>query len=273
VQGSLSNTTGNPIVNIERIDAKLTLKIVPRISATAKTINLNVDINIDQFIGATTNTRTTRKVLTNANINTGDILALGGLINLNNLESTNETPLLSRIPLIGQFFRQRSKAATKTNLTVFISPTIIEPRLRKGIGSYTNDYIGVAKNYANEGALFDTLKEPITRWFFKAGNDANEMTDRFLAQQAMMIGDNEVAVPNVPTTRKQRPLARTCPPRKARWRSRQEHKEQKIPEKTQPMSPEQKADHAKALKERLVEDATNPFSNLDRKDEAVFNPQ
>jgi hypothetical protein len=38
----------------------------------------------------------------------------------------------------------------------------------------------VAKKYLQEGELFDTLQEPITRWFFKSETPATEIIDEFL---------------------------------------------------------------------------------------------
>jgi type II secretory pathway component HofQ len=44
-------------------------------------------------------------------------------------ESTNETgsgtPFLSRIPIIKWFFSSRTKAKSKSKLTIFIKPTVI----------------------------------------------------------------------------------------------------------------------------------------------------
>jgi hypothetical protein len=86
---------------------------------------------------------------------------------------------LGKIPILGWFFKRKSKDVTKNNLTVFISPTIIEPRLRNGVNEYTEDYIDIAKGYSR-GALFDSLKDPITHWFFKEEIDTSQVIDKFV---------------------------------------------------------------------------------------------
>ena len=182
VSGSLGGTS---VRKFKEIKANLTVAITPRIS-TAETVNLEVVIDINEFIAGTDakDAQTIRKVETNANIKSGSIFALGGLIRVSTGNSVNETPILSKIPILGWFFKRRQKTIRKNNLTVFICPTIIEPRLRKGMSEYTTDYINVTTMYAKEGALFDTLKQPITRWFFKTGNggDAAEVLDAFVSK-------------------------------------------------------------------------------------------
>ncbi len=72
-------------------------------------------------------------------------LALGGLVSVDGTQGVNQTPVLSKIPVIGWIFKRQQGDATKNNLTVFISPTIIQPRLRQGMDRYTGDYINVAR--------------------------------------------------------------------------------------------------------------------------------
>ena len=155
------------------VPATLQVAIRPRINPIGETqeiglVNLQIRIDIDEYKSPTDNTRITRNVTTNATVTSGDILAIGGLLSTRESNSLNETPLLSRIPIIGWFFKNRSKEKNKTNLTVFISPTIIEPRLRAGIGDYTRDYVKLSTQYAQTGNLLDSLKDPVTRWFFQS---------------------------------------------------------------------------------------------------------
>jgi Flp pilus assembly secretin CpaC len=110
------------------------------------------------------------------------VLALGGLIRVNNLQSQTETPVLGKIPIIGWFFKAKNSDVTRQNLTVLIAPIIVQPRLRSGVGEYTRDYLQVAKKYVKEGMLFDTLRDPITRWYFKSDTYSKEVTDLFVEQ-------------------------------------------------------------------------------------------
>ena len=188
------NASGSPggAVNIANtwVNAFLQLDITPRISMD--TINMTVKITINNFIdpfatiaseGANTNSRTERVLVTNTNVNDGGIITLGGLDRFDTVTSNNQTPVLGDIPLLGYFFKDRRKAARETNLTIFISPTIVRPRLRGGASKYTKDYIKVVAEYSKEGQLFEYLKDPITHFFFSSeGEDVDEFVDEFLGR-------------------------------------------------------------------------------------------
>lgn len=179
-----SGSQGGTIVQTNKnIPAALKVGIVPRISISEtreSTVSLNVTIDINEFRSPTDNTRITRKVKTNAIVNTGDILALGGLLRTNDADGLGETPVLSKIPIIGWLFKRRTKTNSRTNLTVFISPTIILPRSREGLSEYTKDYINITKNYAGQEGLFGSLKDPITRWFFHEKSPTEQFTHNFI---------------------------------------------------------------------------------------------
>jgi type II secretory pathway component GspD/PulD (secretin) len=174
---------GTIVVQNKNIPASLKVYITPRISISdirENTVNLQVTIDINEYKSTTSDTRITRNVTTNATVVTGDVLALGGLIRTNETDTLRETPILSKIPIIGWLFKKRAKSNQRTNLTVFISPTIIEPRLRGGVGEYTRDYLNITREYANSGNLFDSLKDPITRWFFKEESATEKFTKDFM---------------------------------------------------------------------------------------------
>lgn len=176
--GSGGTTT---TVKFKQEYAYIKIKITPRINA-ANTVQLDVKVEVNDWVSPTDNSRINRTVNTIAVVPDKDILALGGLIRVATSDTLNETPILSKIPIIGYFFKNRSNDVAKTNLTVFISPTIIEPRLRSGVDEYTKQYINLSKSYAREGVLFDSLRDPITRWFFRTGADTDDELDDFVAK-------------------------------------------------------------------------------------------
>lgn len=184
--------SGSTQINFKWVKAPIKVYVTPRISS-ANTVNLAINIEIDRFLtealtnAAAEQARVNRSVTTNANIYSGDILTIGGLTREDTLNSFSQTPILGQIPIIGWLFKNRRKEDQKTNLTVFICPTIIQPRLRAGISEYTTDYVKLSKKFANEGLLFDTLRDPITRWFFR---DTEENTlqniDDFMSQDDLL---------------------------------------------------------------------------------------
>ncbi|MET0239408.1 MAG: type II secretion system secretin GspD, partial [Sphingobium sp.] len=69
-----------------------------------------------------------REIETTVTVDDGDILALGGLLDDNERRTIEKIPLLGDIPGLGVLFRSKSRARTKTNLMVFIRPTILRSR-------------------------------------------------------------------------------------------------------------------------------------------------
>lgn len=141
ITGQFTNTgTGqgvtNPFQTVERRDVGLTLGITPQINA-GNTIRLNIDQEVSSISeGATgavdlvTNNRTLR---TSVEVEDGQILVLGGLIDDNVTESQQKVPLLGDIPLLGELFTSRSISKTKQNLLNFIRVKVLRG---EGAASY-----------------------------------------------------------------------------------------------------------------------------------------
>lgn len=196
VPGDITGSVGtNTVRKQEKYEAALTIKITPRISS-ANTVNLDVDIHIEEFILVSENPpKATRNLVTNANVLNESILTLGGLIRSNSQQGLNATPLLSQVPVLGWFFKNRNANIRENNLTVFISPTIVQPRLRKGIGTYTQDYINLAERYSEESILFDSIKDPITRLFFRFDENLDRSLDEFIDKDQFVAQDTIVPAP------------------------------------------------------------------------------
>lgn len=118
-------------VAIERKDVALTLRFKPqttegnlvRLTIYQETTDLastNVG-NVDQ-VGPTF---TTRKLTNTVLARNGQTVVLGGLISTNLQENKSRVPLLGDIPLLGLLFRSSSLEEKKTNMVVFITPTVI----------------------------------------------------------------------------------------------------------------------------------------------------
>jgi general secretion pathway protein D len=52
---------------------------------------------------------------------------LGGLITEDIRNVKDKVPVLGDLPLFGRFFRSETKATSKKNLIIFVTPTIIDP--------------------------------------------------------------------------------------------------------------------------------------------------
>jgi general secretion pathway protein D len=68
------------------------------------------------------NKREFKTVLT---VDDGEILAIGGLLDENERRTLEKIPVLGDLPVVGALFRSKSRSRAKTNLMVFIRPTIV----------------------------------------------------------------------------------------------------------------------------------------------------
>ena len=70
-------------------------------------------------------TTSQRSISTNVLVDDGDIIALGGLIDNSSSGGIEKVPFLGDIPIIGNLFKYQTKKLEKSNLMVFIRPTVI----------------------------------------------------------------------------------------------------------------------------------------------------
>ena len=152
------NSDGGAItIKNEYVTAATAIDILPTISVDTKNINLQISITVNTFISNADN-RATRLIQTNANVGNGEVLALGGLMSTQDRITEFRTPLLSRIPFFGFLFKRRQKVKQKTNLMIFISPKIIQPRVGGGINNFTDNKLCISENNLQEAANFEDLE-------------------------------------------------------------------------------------------------------------------
>ena len=133
VTGSYTNTSvgngaQNPFQTIERQSVGVTLKVTPQINegdSVVLDIVQEVSSISAQILAASDVITNERKIETKVLANDSDIVVLGGLVKDDVQDSTQGVPILSEIPLLGRLFRNDVVTVTKSNLLVFIRPTII----------------------------------------------------------------------------------------------------------------------------------------------------
>ena len=126
--GSANVGTVNPFQTIQRQEVGTKLKITPQINEGSG-VKLKIEQETSSIsAGATgavdlvTNNRT---ISTSVFVNDGEVLVLGGLIDDQMRNNEQRVPGLGRIPGLGWLFRARKTERVKTNLMVFIRPTIL----------------------------------------------------------------------------------------------------------------------------------------------------
>ncbi|MCR4305308.1 MAG: type II secretion system secretin GspD [Gallionella sp.] len=117
----------NPFQTIERKDIGLSLRVRPQISegGTVKMAIYQESSSVSDTIrpeGITTNKRS---IDTNVLVNDGQIIVLGGLIDDSMQDSVVKVPGLGDIPILGNLFKYQKRSRKKTNLMVFLRPTVI----------------------------------------------------------------------------------------------------------------------------------------------------
>lgn len=156
------------------LSAGLTINISPQISPDDY-VTLDVTVKDSQFTqpastSATdiaTGNRNEKVVKSSVILADNQVLALGGIIIDRELESIYKVPLLGDIPLLGWFFKSKTKVMVKTSLLILISAQIVRPQSQELIDGFTKQRLEAAKGVLGRMDNDDQHKDPIHRWFFK----------------------------------------------------------------------------------------------------------
>ncbi len=126
---TLGNNNQNPFQTISREKVGIHLEVTPQISDGDV-----IQLDIKQSVNSIANDATTRAVdiITNTReietvvlANDGDVIVLGGLIQNDEQKFNSKVPVLGDIPGLGNLFKSHNNSSKRTNLMVFIRPTII----------------------------------------------------------------------------------------------------------------------------------------------------
>ncbi len=169
---ALSNNFDNAFRTVQRQDIGIALDVRPQINAGG-TIKLTLRQEVSSIATSIVTQNIPDIILNKREINTtvtvddGQIIALGGLIDENERRAIEKVPLLGDIPFLGNLFRSRSRDRTKTNLMVFIRPTII--RNAEDAAKLTGDrYQYVRAEQARREATADPSIDALVRDYLKA---------------------------------------------------------------------------------------------------------
>ncbi|MDA8086219.1 MAG: type II secretion system secretin GspD [Nitrospiraceae bacterium] len=167
--------TGGVISSVERQDVGIKLKITPHItegdvvkldiyqeisSEVSPSVSGTNLVNLLSTVGPTLDKRSTK---TSVFVNDGQTIVIGGLMSENDEDTVTKVPLLGDIPILGNLFKYRTVNKQKTNLLVFISPTVI--RTPDDIGKVTRDKteeFGKKTHTYIEGELLVKFRDGVT---------------------------------------------------------------------------------------------------------------
>lgn len=126
---ALGQNFDNPFRTIERRDVGVQLDVTPQINAGGG-ITLELRVEVSSVAGPISDDYqelifNKRQVSTTVLADDGDIIVLGGLLDQNERLTTQGIPYLQDIPGVGALFRSNGREAQRTNLMIFLRPTII----------------------------------------------------------------------------------------------------------------------------------------------------
>ena len=157
-----ANTTGGSSISYSNLT--VALRVTPRISAN-NYVRLQVDPRVVRLgnlvpsvVGGVNNavySFYTREITTSVLIPSGNTLVMGGLIQDEISKGNIKVPLLGDIPYIGLLFRNDTKSRTKSNMIVFLTPTIVEEE----------DFQATTSNYLKTKVpVKDTIERDWSAW-------------------------------------------------------------------------------------------------------------
>ncbi len=137
-----------PWPEFEKLELGISMEITPRIDKEKRLIMLDVHPWVNTLVGWSEyqyvvssddgggigTTETMRRPIvaerttdTNVVIANGETVVIGGIIKDYTVTVDDKVPLLGDIPLLGNFFKSKSKTIKKTNLLIFVTAQMLKP--------------------------------------------------------------------------------------------------------------------------------------------------
>ena len=165
-----------PFTTVDRGDVGLRLTITPQINQ-GDAVRLEIEQTLSELApsvaGAVDLVTNTRALSTTVIVEDGGTLVLGGLIQEKVRENRQAVPLLGRLPLIGALFRASSESRVKTNLMLFIRPTILRDSAQADAATNAKyNYLRrqqLVRSYSGKGPMLPELEDA-----FDLGNESND---------------------------------------------------------------------------------------------------
>ena len=122
-------TTGEVIVNaIQQLDTGVILIVTPRVNPgglVIMEIEQEISFAVKTDTATVTPTIDQSKITTTVAVQSGETVALGGLIQDTRTKVTQGIPLLSRLPIVGPLFGTKQDDTDRTELLVLITPRVV----------------------------------------------------------------------------------------------------------------------------------------------------
>ena len=136
----ISSATGvSPFQTIERQDVGLTLRVKPQITegGSVRLVVYQEVSRVDSLTNPAGIITNKRSLESSVLVEDGQVIVLGGLIQDALTDGTDKVPVAGDVPVVGQLFRYDQRKRVKTNLMIFLKPTVV--RGPTGATVYTNE--------------------------------------------------------------------------------------------------------------------------------------
>jgi len=122
--------TSSGATSIQFRKANLKLEVTPQITPEGNII-LEVDVTKDSVGQVTTAgfAIDTKHVNTKVLVDNGGTVVLGGIFQVTDTNNTTKVPLLGDVPVLGYLFRNTAKSTVKSELLIFITPTMVDGKV------------------------------------------------------------------------------------------------------------------------------------------------
>jgi len=131
-------------IDFKEIPAVLSLKVNPTVSADNSHVTMVVEVTDDQASPETTTIqssttaddrqevsspagRTTKKITSTLMVRTGDTIVIGGIYQKADRVVDDGVPFLKDVPLLGWLFKAQYDTRDRTELLIFLTPTVVDP--------------------------------------------------------------------------------------------------------------------------------------------------
>jgi general secretion pathway protein D len=126
---ALSDNFDNAFRTVQRQNVGISLEVKPQINAGGS-IKLSLRQEVSSIAGPVGRNAqdlilNKRELETTITVDDGEIVGIGGLLDDNERRTIEKIPFLGDLPAVGNLFRSKGRARAKTNLMVFIRPTIL----------------------------------------------------------------------------------------------------------------------------------------------------
>ncbi len=120
-------TQTSDTINTSFREANLSLKVIPRVLKN-RYIVLDVAVTNDSVSATTTGgqpTIDTQEISSTLFLEDAQTVVIGGILQENEDKTKQRVPFLSKIPVLGNLFKSKDNKDTRSELQVFITPTIL----------------------------------------------------------------------------------------------------------------------------------------------------